>query len=306
MMTTIASDGTKVFRQEAIPYLVPMLDQYGVEAVEGDPTRVKLLPRTQATQVTARQWVEGYGKMAIAAVEWLPTAREPKFLQAIRPDEAKQVASPTGYFAILAGPVIVMPSPSPSPYPWPSPSPMPPPTPPPMPKPSELEELPPDVRTKVEQLMAGSNATAMEAAANEVEKQGYTRSAEALRKRAAEVRLASTVSNTTSGRTYTVRGSELPSQLAQWYTGDANRWRELVQTNPDLRIRKVGEIEYLLPWKSGMTITLPSTWDVKKGPMPIQSNAKAPAGASSATNLPQLPAQAAQLVQTQFQSPPPK
>jgi hypothetical protein len=299
-MITIASDGTKVFRQEALPYLVPMLEQYGVEAVEGDPTRVKLLPRTQPGQVTASQWVEGYGKMAIAAVEWLPTAHEPKFLRAIRPEEAQQIAQPTGYYAILTGPVVIVP---PS-VPWPSPSTPPVTPPPPMPKPSELEELPPDVRTKVEQLMAGSNANAMEAAANEIEKQGYARSAEALRKRAAEVRLASTVSNTTSGRTYTVRGTELPSQLAQWYTGDANRWRDLVQTNPELRIRKVGEIEYLLPWKSGMTITLPSTWDVKKGPMPIQSNAKPSAGTPSSTNSSQLPAQATQLVQTQ--SPPPK
>lgn len=290
--TVVAPDGTKVFRQELLPQLIPLLDNYGVEAVEGDPRNVKLVPRTQPNHVTARQWAEGYGQYAVAAVEWLGSSHEPKFLRAIAPQDARTIAPPHGFYAILTGPVIIaMPQ-------WPTPGvPSVPGVPPPAPvvpkPPTGLEELPPDARTKVESLLAGTNATAMDQIANDLESQGYSRSAEVVRKRAADVRLAASVSNTTAGRTYTVRGSELPSQVAAYYTGDGNRWRELVETNPDLRIRKNGTIEYLTPWKSGMVIVLPKTWDTKKPPMPIKS------GTQTAPTTDQVNQQLAQL-------PPPK
>lgn len=263
--TVIAPDGTKVFRQDILPQLIPLLDSYGVEPVEGDPRNVKLVPRTQPNHVTARQWTEAYGQYAVAAVEWLGSSHEPKYLRAVAPQDARTIAPPSGFYAILTGPVIVaMPQ-------WPTPGVPGQPAPQPAPQPTGLEELPPDTRTKIESLLAGTNATAMEQIANDLETQGYSRSAEIVRKRAADVRLAANVSNTNAGRTYTVRGSELPSQVAAYYTGDGNRWRELVETNPDLKIRKNGTIEYLTPWKSGMVIVLPKTWDTKKPPMPIKS-----------------------------------
>lgn len=265
--TEVAPDGTKVFRQDVLPQLIPLLDNYGVEPVEGNPMNVKLVPRTQPNHVTARQWTEAYGQYAVAAVEWLGSAHEPKFLRAIAPQDAKAVAPPNGFYAILTGPVIIaMPQ-------WPGMPGMPGPVPQPeMPKqPTGLEELPPDARAKVEALLVGTNATAMDQVANDLETQGYTRSADVVRKRAAEVRLAASVSNTTAGKTYTVRGQELPSQVAAYYTGDGNRWRELAETNPELRIRKSGTIEYLTPWKAGMVIVLPKTWDTKKPPMPIKA-----------------------------------
>jgi hypothetical protein len=119
----------------------------------------------------------------------------------------------------------------------------------------------------------------MEKAAAELEARNLHRAADLLRKRAKEVELARAVAET--AYSYTIRGSELPSELAQWYTGDANRWRELVQTNSELRIRKANGIEYLTPWKSGQTIVLPKTWDVKKGPMPIKAKSAAVATPAS-------------------------
>jgi hypothetical protein len=252
-----------------------MLNSYGVEPIEGDPTKVKLVPRTQANQVSAATWAAAYGKNAIAAVEWLPSTHEPKFLRAIQPEEARTIAPPTGFYAILTGPTIIA-AQIPQQQQWPQQPPSGPPA------PTGLEELPPETRAKVTSMLAGTNADAMEKTATELEGQGYSASAEMLRKRAADVRLAANVSNTAAGRTYTVRGTELPSKVAAWYTGDGNRWRELVQTNPELRIRKVGDVEYLTPWKSGMTLVLPSTWNVKKGPMPIESQTAAPNSAQRA------------------------
>lgn len=308
-LTTVASDGTKVFRPEAIPALLPMLEAYGVETVEGDPHRVKLVARMDpARQVSARQWAETYGSLAIAAVEWLPFPHEPKFLRAIRPEEARIIANSTGIYAILTGPVF-MPQPMPQspgwpqpmpqlptwpqpmpqwpqtspgwpqPMPQPSPQPSPQPNPAPQPAPTGLDELSPDVRRQVETLLAGTDTVAMEKAAVELEARNLNRAAEMLRKRAKEVELAKVVSNT--AYSYTIRGSELPSELAQWYTGDANRWRELVQTNPELRIQKANQLEYLTPWKSGQTIVLPKTWDVKKGPMPTKAKPAAAAAPAS-------------------------
>lgn len=315
-LTTVASDGTKVFRPEAVPALLPMLEAYGVETVEGDPLRVKLVARMDPIrQASARQWAETYGSLAIAAVEWLPFPHEPKFLRAIRPEEARIIANSTGIYAILTGPAFMpqpmpqqspgwpqpMPQPMPQPPAWPQPMPQwpqtspgwpqpnpappagpqpsPPPNPAPQPAPTGLDELSPDVRRQVETLLAGTDTVAMEKAAVELESRNLSRAAEMLRKRAKEVELAKAVSNT--AYSYTIRGSELPSELAQWYTGDANRWRELVQTNPELRIQKANQIEYLTPWKSGQTIVLPKTWDVKKGPMPIKAKSAAAAAPAS-------------------------
>ena len=292
--TAITADGTKVFRPEVVPAILPMLDAYGVEPVEGNPLNVRLVPRSQPFHVTARQWTEAYAPYAIAAVEWLGSPHEPKYLRAVAPDQIRNVANAAGFYAILTGPVIIaqtpsipyppMPAPGPMPAPAPNtpypsmpapfppmPTPMPAPLPAPTPQASPLDELPSDLRKQVDSLLAGTNAAAMGQTAQELEKAGYAKSAQVLRARMKDVELSHTVENTSSGRTYTVHGKELPSEVAAWYTGDGNRWRELLETNSNLRIRKVGEIEYLLPWKSGMMLVLPNTWDVKRGPMPVTS-----------------------------------
>jgi len=300
--TAITADGTKVFRPEVVPAILPMLDAYGVEPVEGNPLNVRLVPRSQPFHVTARQWTEAYAPYAIAAVEWLGSPHEPKYLRAVAPDQIRNVANAAGFYAILTGPVIIaqtpsipyppMPAPGPMPAPTPSmpypsmpapfppmPAPMPAPLPAPTPQASPLDELPSDLRKQVDSLLAGTNAAAMGQTAQELEKAGYAKSAQVLRARMKDVELSHTVENTSSGRTYSVHGKELPSEVAAWYTGDGNRWRELLETNSNLRIRKVGEIEYLLPWKSGMVLVLPNTWDVKRGPMPVttrQSKAAPP------------------------------
>lgn len=61
-----------------------------------------------------------------------------------------------------------------------------------------------------------------------------------------------------------------PWALAQHFTGDGNRWRELLEPN-NLRAIKDPTTGFTVadPWRLGQKVILPASWDVKgKGPMP--------------------------------------
>jgi hypothetical protein len=60
--------------------------------------------------------------------------------------------------------------------------------------------------------------------------------------------------------------SEVPYILARRFTGDANRWREILPINPTLKVVQkkdaAGKITVTLvePWFPGMVIKLPGAW----------------------------------------------
>jgi hypothetical protein len=81
-----------------------------------------------------------------------------------------------------------------------------------------------------------------------------------------------------TGGTHTLRPGDIGSRLAQWYAGNALRWRELSATNPELVLvnsdRKSvaqygGQPFGFLPWNPGDVLVLPPGWDASKGAPPV-------------------------------------
>jgi hypothetical protein len=79
--------------------------------------------------------------------------------------------------------------------------------------------------------------------------------------------------------THTIRTGDIGSRLAQWYAGDALRWKELGPPNPELVLvnteRKPvathgGPALGFLPWNPGQVLMLPATWAGAKGVPSVQ------------------------------------
>jgi hypothetical protein len=81
-----------------------------------------------------------------------------------------------------------------------------------------------------------------------------------------------------------IRSGDTGSALAKKMTGDANRWREILGVNPQLKTTGSGTAVQIVPWNVGQRITLPSSW--------LGTAAPAPAPAAPVT-LPQVLTQAA-------------
>jgi hypothetical protein len=59
--------------------------------------------------------------------------------------------------------------------------------------------------------------------------------------------------------------TEVPYILAKRYTGDANRWREILPLNPNMVVKQVknkdGKVTTLVePWYVGLVVNLPGPW----------------------------------------------
>jgi len=73
---------------------------------------------------------------------------------------------------------------------------------------------------------------------------------------------------TSPGATYTVKSGDTGSAVANRFTGNANRWRELPAVNPGMRIVNIpdpsnpDQIAYqdLYPWRVGQVVNLPPSW----------------------------------------------
>jgi hypothetical protein len=66
---------------------------------------------------------------------------------------------------------------------------------------------------------------------------------------------------------YAIRSGDIASRMAQWFTGNFARWRELEQVNPELKLVLQGGKPYgYTPWRLDQVLVLPPGWDGSKGP----------------------------------------
>ena len=77
---------------------------------------------------------------------------------------------------------------------------------------------------------------------------------------------------------FTIRSGDIPSKLAQYYTGDSQRFRDIPPLNTAMGMKVVhkGSGTYLEPWRG--TIKLPLSWAAWSKPLPPVSS-----GSSSTT-----------------------
>lgn len=74
-----------------------------------------------------------------------------------------------------------------------------------------------------------------------------------------------------------IRPGDLPSKIAQWYTGSFQRADELRALN-NLKKVGVGSQTYYIPWSVGQLVKLPTDWDTSKGPpAPLKGGSGVPA-----------------------------
>ncbi len=71
----------------------------------------------------------------------------------------------------------------------------------------------------------------------------------------------------TDGRyRYAIRSGDIASRMAQWFTGNFARWRELEQVNPVLKLVMQNGAPYgYTPWRLDQVLVLPPGWDGSKG-----------------------------------------
>lgn len=98
---------------------------------------------------------------------------------------------------------------------------------------------------------------------------------------------------------FTVRAGDMPSKMAQWYTGDFTQAEALRSLN-GLVSHGSGSGVYYTPWYPGQQLKLPMNWNVAKGPPPLGSSST-PSTSSSSTE----PSDWQKAQQAAYQSPTP-
>lgn len=135
------------------------------------------------------------------------------------------------------------------------------------------------ISAKVEEMIRDPNASpeALEEAADLLESQGRKSDAQKLRARAAELRAEQQAADMARGSSlFTIRSGDLPYKLAQYYTGDSQKFREIPPLNQDVGMRVVHKNggTFLEPWRG--TIKLPLSWKVWSKPLPPTASGQAP------------------------------
>jgi hypothetical protein len=263
----IRPDGVRVWKEIFRMQILAMLQACGIVLpFPNDPTVVQLVPRTGPNDASAANWVETMAKTRLVlAVKYLllplPDS-SPRFLRAVSPGEEVNWAggNPNAAYALLTQ-AQSLPGQIPS-----SPT-------PPQPTIDVFSSLGPTLAEQVRALYTESSdptKLVMMADALEGKNPSYGPVADKLRARAKELQTAAELRAIHSGRRYILRPNDLASELAQWYTGNALKWRELLGSNPQMR-EMTGDrgdgtkFQYLAPWNVGDTITLPVGWNVEKG-----------------------------------------
>lgn len=267
----IGPDGLRVWKNPYRAQIIENLDYVGISMpFPNDPTVVQLVPRANPNDATAAAWVAQIGKTrSVLAVKYfvLPLpASSPRYLRAVAPGEELAWAggAPNAAYAVLqqasASPVQ-------------QPGAMPTPTAPATPANDAFTVLGPSLAEQVRALYnESSDPTKLVVMADALEGKSptYAKAADALRAKAKELQTAAELRAIQTGRQYVIRSGDLASDLAQWYTGNALKWRELLSTNSQLR-EMTGDrgdgtrFQYLAPWNAGDKITLPVGWNVDKG-----------------------------------------
>jgi hypothetical protein len=136
--------------------------------------------------------------------------------------------------------------------------------------------MPAEVRAQVEKMLADPEADpfALEEAAAALGPR-FPLAAAALRARAAELKDRERLACIQRGSSdFLVRFGDLPSRMAQYYTGDGSRFREIPPLNPGMQtVTKPSPITgqmttFLQPFNPGQTVKLPCSWKTWEKPLP--------------------------------------
>lgn len=124
-------------------------------------------------------------------------------------------------------------------------------------------------------ILAGTSPEALEEAADALDRQGYHAEAEQCRARAKQLRAGQGAADMARGHSlFTIRSGDIPSNMAKYYTGDAQRFRDIPPLNPGMQVVHRGNGTFLEPWRG--TVKLPLSWAIWTKPLPLQASGGAP------------------------------
>lgn len=256
---TVDGVSIRYFRSDVAAALLQSFAAKGLEGVEiqGGTTPGGALFRLapMGKGVSARDACVSANSQGLIVLATLSAALDDKSIDALvmfAAPNLRVLASPSGSFAVLldtAQAVTTTPGNPTSPYDY---------------------NLPPELARKVASALADKNATpeSLESMADTLESGGYPIAAKALRDRAAAIRMKQELDDKEAGGTpFVIRTGDLPYRLSQYYTGDANRWREILSVNSQLgmHVTSKGWVE---PWIVGSTILMPLSWNIRSKPLP--------------------------------------
>lgn len=270
--TTIVG-GVRVFKPEVAAKIKVLLGTKGVRPVEvtgATPPGVLLEVIDQSQgQVNALGTINdalSFGLVVLGSLSLCLTKdKGPKLLLIVSRDN-RSTAQPASKFAVLAENTAAttgIPVPASSPF---------------------DPGMPADVVEMVNAALSDPNISpeALEKMANELEKEGFPIAAKALRDRAKALRLKRKLDDEKAGGTpFTIRATaqgnaaDLPFNVAKFFTGDGNRWREIVPVNSGMIIKDSQWGPIPDPWKAGLTVLLPLSWEARgKGLPPMAKEPK--------------------------------
>lgn len=305
--------GIRVFRKEYAQSIARQLASLRRTVSSTDPGLVVLSSDTVVpTTDSALGWAlaENATKTVLAPTYMAFPSSAQKFLRSVPsgPEEEKfardsmyAILAPPGQLPLLiAGmpglpPTMVPPVPPVVPTPPVPPIAVPPVVPPVALPPSipgtgsgDLDDLPPPVRKAVDDLLAtpAVEPNAIEAAATALDQMGFQKVGDRLRARAKEIRAAkpgatppigtppvSTPPVAVAPTERVLKAGDTAWGFAQSYTGNGNRWRELLPINPTLREvpgKTTGgkTTVFVQPWNPGQKVKIPVSWTAKNGDRP--------------------------------------
>lgn len=134
------------------------------------------------------------------------------------------------------------------------------------------DHMPPDMKQQVKELLANKKITPadLELAGNAAEANGFPKAAKCLRKRAKDKRAAAEAEVINKGgMPHIIRYGDIPSIMANYYTGDPLRFKELGPLNPQIGpLKTVNGVTNYQNWRPGLEILIPKSWNPLDKPVP--------------------------------------
>lgn len=123
----------------------------------------------------------------------------------------------------------------------------------------EDAELPPEIRSMIDDLLKKPNATAedLEAIGKQLRLGGFPKNAAMMETKAADMRAKAAVELVESRMAFVIpMGHKGATALAKKLTGEAARAKELLEHNPNLTVKG----DKVRPWLPGQIVKLPPSW----------------------------------------------
>lgn len=73
---------------------------------------------------------------------------------------------------------------------------------------------------------------------------------------------------------FKIRKNDIPYKLAEYYTGNSARVKEILEVNPGMKSVTKGGTTFYEPWNVGEIILLPASWKVPTKPLPKPASTK--------------------------------